>query len=361
MITYDLKNKYVLACSFGPDSMALFAMLYKAGYNFVVAHVNYHKRDVSDYEEQSLSSYCKERNIPFFSLDARKFEMEGNFQAWARDLRYNFFKEVYNQVDAKGLFVAHHLDDLLETYIMQKERRSIPQEYGLKRESIKDDMLVLRPLLDETKDELLKYCIENGIPYSIDESNLNDDYRRNQIRHQKIENMSKEEKLKMLEDVQNDNELLQKERESIDMSTTFLNEEDLKKENASLTLRYYLMICFPARAFSEKFIQECLKALKVKKNFVCIKIDEKWSLIKDYGIIKVSSFLTLKDYQYVMEEPTTLDTPYFKLDFSNSFEDRRVKKENFPITIRNINDDDIVTINGITKNIAFVFAVENAT
>ena len=50
----DLTKKYVIACSFGPDSMALLNLAYNLGAKIVVAHVNYHKRDVSNDEQRDL-------------------------------------------------------------------------------------------------------------------------------------------------------------------------------------------------------------------------------------------------------------------------------------------------------------------
>ena len=50
MLNLNKNQKYLLACSHGPDSMALFYMLKEEGYNFAVAHVNYHHREESNLE-----------------------------------------------------------------------------------------------------------------------------------------------------------------------------------------------------------------------------------------------------------------------------------------------------------------------
>ena len=52
MLNLDKNKKYLLACSYGPDSMALFSMLLEEGYRFEVAHVNYHFRNESNLEEK---------------------------------------------------------------------------------------------------------------------------------------------------------------------------------------------------------------------------------------------------------------------------------------------------------------------
>ena len=53
-IDLDKSKKYLLACSSGPDSMALFYLLVKNGYDFACAIVNYHIRKESDEEVASL-------------------------------------------------------------------------------------------------------------------------------------------------------------------------------------------------------------------------------------------------------------------------------------------------------------------
>ncbi|MCQ3035794.1 MAG: tRNA lysidine(34) synthetase TilS, partial [Bacilli bacterium] len=124
MLDLEKSKKYVLACSFGPDSMALFSMLYNEGYSFVVAHVNYHKRDASNFEEESLRKYCEERDIQIEVLSAPHSPEKTNFQEWARELRYDFFRKCLNKHECDAVLVAHQEDDFIETYIMQKERGS---------------------------------------------------------------------------------------------------------------------------------------------------------------------------------------------------------------------------------------------
>ena len=114
LIKYKAKP-YILGCSFGPDSMALLNMLIEQEYDVIVAFVNYHKREESKYEEKSLKEFCKTHNIKFYGLDCRLLHKpeNANFQAWARDVRYNFFKEIYDQENACGLLIAHNQDDAI--------------------------------------------------------------------------------------------------------------------------------------------------------------------------------------------------------------------------------------------------------
>ena len=57
-------SKCVVACSGGPDSMALLDQLNKQGKDIVVAHVNYKHRDTADRDEKIVKEYCKKYDIP---------------------------------------------------------------------------------------------------------------------------------------------------------------------------------------------------------------------------------------------------------------------------------------------------------
>ena len=112
----------------------------------------------------------------------------------ARAERYHFYHELLEKYHGDAILLAHHLDDHLETYLMQMERGSKGVYYGIQEETVLYDCKVLRPLLSYTKQELLAYCIEHQVPYGFDESNFTDDYTRNRIRHSYIDHMSRKEK-----------------------------------------------------------------------------------------------------------------------------------------------------------------------
>lgn len=108
------EKHYLLGCSGGPDSMALFHMLLANNINFDVAFVNYHKRKESVIEEEAVRNYCKKNNIKFHLLSAKEEVVEGNFQAWAREFRYDFFKRLVKEYNYDSILIAHHKDDLLD-------------------------------------------------------------------------------------------------------------------------------------------------------------------------------------------------------------------------------------------------------
>ena len=66
--------------------MALLDQLNKQGKDIVVAHVNYKHRDTADRDEKIVKEYCKKYDIPVRVL--YPVHEKGNFQAWARDVRF---------------------------------------------------------------------------------------------------------------------------------------------------------------------------------------------------------------------------------------------------------------------------------
>ncbi|CAG8455101.1 15933_t:CDS:10 [Cetraspora pellucida] len=122
------KNKlYILAVSGGPDSLFLLEKMRLAGYNLVVAHVNYHKRENSDYDEKIVKNYCQKYSLPceIYQVQDSEYNSISNFQDRARQIRYNFFQELAAKYQTKYIVVAHHRDDYRETYLLQKQKKSL--------------------------------------------------------------------------------------------------------------------------------------------------------------------------------------------------------------------------------------------
>ncbi len=357
-----LQNKhYVLACSGGPDSMALFHMLLKKHISFSVALVNYHKRDVSDNEEKMVKNYCLKHQIKFYHADALKNTKE-NFQSWARKFRYEFFVDLAKIEKADGILVAHHLDDLLETYLFQKKRKGIYAFYGINSLTYYKDIPVIRPLLKYRKKELLEYCLDNNVPYSIDESNLKNDYTRNKIRHQIVEKLTPSEIEKLLLEIETLNKK-NKEEENI-------VEEYLSQENM------YNLIQFKIYSYDvqKKIIYKVM--FKHKKNCTGREIDNIISFLNSYNnnavyaiekpmlkIYKNYGFWEIKNikelsYKYKIYEKTIFesDLVYFNLD---GFEDKFFIKDNsYPLTITNVKKDESVKIGNLNKKVNRLFIDE---
>ena len=204
-------ERVVAAVSGGPDSMAMLAMLVKAGKKPHVVHINYHKRAAAEDEEQLVRTWCQAHDLPLAVFDAPHFE-KGNFQARARDFRYHCFEKIAREQHIHQIALAHQQDDALETWQLARQRNSIPRHYGLPAVTVRKDFELVRPLLDFTKTELETWCKDNQIPYGIDESNLGNDYTRNRLRHHWLETLSPDERAEALQQMREDEARLQERR-----------------------------------------------------------------------------------------------------------------------------------------------------
>ena len=101
------KGTYIIGVSGGPDSMALLDMCRKEGFQLVVAHMNYKKRDTADRDMELVRSYCARFHIPFEARLQTK-PCVGNFQAFAREERYRMYRELLQKYQAAAVLLAHY-------------------------------------------------------------------------------------------------------------------------------------------------------------------------------------------------------------------------------------------------------------
>ena len=206
-LNLDKEKKYLLACSFGPDSMALFHLLVKNKYNFACAIVNYHLREESDDEVEGLVEYAKKFDIKVHVLDVKE-KIEKNVEARCREIRYQFFKELTDEFELDSVLVAHHQDDVIETYLLQKERQNCPIYYGIKEKTTNHGVPIIRPLLDYSKKELIDICVNNNVPYAVDKSNFDVSINRNRIRHKLVAHFRQRQRQVIIDEINQKNEEL---------------------------------------------------------------------------------------------------------------------------------------------------------
>lgn len=338
--------KCVVACSGGPDSMALLDQLNKQGRDIVVAHVNYKHRDTADRDENIVKEYCQKYGIPV--RVCYPIHEKGNFQAWARDVRYAFFEEVADEFDTKLLYIAHQMDDVIETYFFQKKRNMICDYYGLKQESSRHGYKIIRPLLSYTKAELQMYCVENGVSFGIDESNLTNHYTRNVIRHTQIEKMSRKEKEEWILKIEEENAVWKKQRNQINLFLKGWNYDIqllLNQENAWLYLDSFLFNTLHHH-FSRKYMEE-----------LCIQL-------KSNVLIEIENYLLERHNNKLYFLPKPRDVNYklnaLKIgeyeDFTilsqgNRIEGFSVEASDFPLIIRRVRANDSIKMRFGNKNV----------
>ncbi len=178
------EKEFLLAVSGGVDSMVLASLFKVLGLKFEVAHINYKLRgDDSDSDQKLIENFCKNHQMKFhlYEVSEKDKKPENSIQNWARNLRYDFFKNILKKENLDFLVTAHHLNDQLETFIINLSKAS-----GIRGLSgiPKNENRILRPLLIFSKDEIYDFAKENKIEFREDLSNKKNDYVRNFIRNE---------------------------------------------------------------------------------------------------------------------------------------------------------------------------------
>ncbi len=195
MLTQFIKNiethfsflkgkKLLIACSGGLDSVVLTHLMKNLNFEIALAHCNFSLRGKeSDGDEMFVIGLANTLEIPVFveTFNTKKFAKEHKIstQMAARDLRYNWFAEILKDFKYDYLLTAHHLDDDLETFFINLSRGAGLNGFtGIPKENNK----IIRPLLNFSREEILKYAEQNNLKWREDSSNEKTDYLRNKLR-----------------------------------------------------------------------------------------------------------------------------------------------------------------------------------
>lgn len=176
----------IVAVSGGADSVALLEILLRLGYKCVIAHCNFHLRSVESNDDNIfVRKLAEQLKTPIYSIDFNTVEHADNegisIEMAARELRYDWFEELRLKLEAQAIVTGHHLDDNLETILLNIVRGTGLR--GLTGMPMRNGQVV-RPLLDTSHQELVDFLREQGIEWREDSSNATNDYQRNRIRNQ---------------------------------------------------------------------------------------------------------------------------------------------------------------------------------
>ena len=205
---FQPKDKLLLAVSGGVDSVVLCELCKQGGYDFVIAHCNFQLRaGESERDEQFVRELAKKYNAEIFvrMFDTEKYAEENkvSIQVAARELRYEWFKQIvnsqwsmvnsenthtHNSLLTTHILTAHHANDNIETLLMNLFKGTGIN--GLRGILPKQEK-IMRPLLFAKKEELLEFAKENALGYVEDSSNASDKYTRNFFRNQLIPSIQK--------------------------------------------------------------------------------------------------------------------------------------------------------------------------
>ena len=309
-------QKILIAVSGGVDSMVLWDLMEKSNYLYGVAHVNFSLRgEESDADEELVQRIAAERKTPFYAkkVDAVQFSKENgvSIQMAARSLRYDFFKELSEKQEYNTLATAHHLEDDVETFLLNLNRGT-----GVKGlAGIRSTTEKFRPLLGFTKSEIRKYAAENSVESREDKSNESTQYDRNWFRHEIIEPW-KERNPGLLKTMRQN---LHHLKETYDILDEFVDQQsaDLRKELDEGYINFSTIDRLDRKQFYLYHVLSPLGFTSVQVNnlLVCIKKKQvgKVFLGKDFNIFvdreRAEIIRGMKEeepFVYLIEKNTTL-------------------------------------------------------
>ncbi|PNQ72868.1 tRNA lysidine(34) synthetase TilS [Hanstruepera neustonica] len=179
------KSKILIAISGGLDSVVLTHLCHQLKLNISLVHCNFNLRgNESDGDEEFVLSLAEDWDLEVFvdSFDTETYANENKLstQMAARELRYNWFTELAEQLHFNYVLTAHHADDNLETFLINSLRGTgldgllgIPEVNNI----------FVRPLLPFSREDILDYATANNLKWRDDSSNASTKYLRNKLRH----------------------------------------------------------------------------------------------------------------------------------------------------------------------------------
>jgi tRNA(Ile)-lysidine synthase len=181
-------DRVLVAFSGGQDSSVLLDLLLnlrdETPIEIVVAHFNHKLRPSANDDAAFAAETARKHGLPFVSgaRDVRRYARKHklNIEEAARELRYAFLRSAARRAGAGKIATGHTLTDQAETMLMRLLRGTGP--LGLAGISPRPDGTLVRPLIDISRRDIEAYARRRGIPYRLDETNMDRRYLRNRIR-----------------------------------------------------------------------------------------------------------------------------------------------------------------------------------
>ncbi len=201
---FEKKPHVAVAVSGGPDSMALLYLVNR----WVKIHnglveaiiINHNIRMNSNNEAIKVSKIIKKLNIKARILNTEPEKVKKKSMTEARDNRYELLTQYCKRRNIINLFLAHHKDDNLETFVNRKVTGSNFDGLGaMSNKIIKDNILVIRPLLNFSKKQIYLFNLKYNIKFIEDPSNKNYNYTRPIIRNY-LNTLNYKNKRKIIDD-----------------------------------------------------------------------------------------------------------------------------------------------------------------
>src|SRR5438132_3198896 len=194
--------RYLIGVSGGRDSIALLHWLTNLGYKkLIVCHLNHQLRGRSSdadarFVEKLAAKYRVDFELGAANVRALAKKKKMSIETAVREARYSFFSRAAKRRRCHKIFLAHHADDLVETFLLNLIRGAgLTGLGGMRDVSSRQihgiDLTILRPLIALWRSYIDKYVRECHLRFREDATNKNLAPTRNRIRNRIIPYLEK--------------------------------------------------------------------------------------------------------------------------------------------------------------------------
>tara|TARA_B100001093_G_scaffold46027_1_gene39145 strand:+ start:166 stop:1194 length:1029 start_codon:yes stop_codon:yes gene_type:complete len=182
-----LNINFLVAVSGGPDSLALsfLAKIYSIKYNITAKFfiVDHKLRKGSTKEAKKVQQILKKNSIKAEILTWKGLKPHKGIQSAARNKRYKLLFDKCKELKINNILLGHHQDDLFENFFIRILRGSgLKGLVSLDKKSRVNNINLLRPLIDQKKEDLI-FISKNIFNFFVeDPSNTEDKFLRIKIR-----------------------------------------------------------------------------------------------------------------------------------------------------------------------------------
>ena len=376
-----LKNpKILVGVSGGADSIFLlhFLNLAKNIFNFelIAVHINHKLRgEESEKDASFVEDFCKNLGVNYIVKNI-KINSKNGIEEKARLERYKIFLDICKKYDIKYCALAHNADDNIETILMWLIRGTgLSGAEGIPKARFLDEekkIVLIRPILEFFKKEILGFLDKNQIPFRIDKTNESNVFVRNKIRNQLVPLLEKYNS-KVKNHILNFSKIIAENNSFVDeILQCYLNDVcKISDDNIVIDLEKYIGYNV---AIQKKILAHILKnkansahvkalfeLLKKNKNFV-LPLKSKFLARKEY------KYLTIKKVENLVNSDSLDNFDFAKLNKSlvekksGAFESFRFEIEIFdiknPSEIKNIKDKNSAFLDyDLVQNKNLVFRI----
>ena len=186
---YPKEARYLVGVSGGVDSRVLLQVLIDAGFtDLVICHLDHRLRSDSAQDAEFVRRVAKRLGLPLFTDRVTEWPLRLSVETAARQIRQRFFARAAKEFGSTSVFLGHHADDQVETFLLNMLRGagSIGQAAIRRQNRMTLDgveLTLLRPLLRVWKNDIREFARKRRLRFLEDTTNQENNFTRNRLRN----------------------------------------------------------------------------------------------------------------------------------------------------------------------------------